>query len=148
MTKVQNPCNEINFWVEDSIPGCFLIGSDIIASYPLPYSDFEQWLLSINRIGCFYDDGDYSTGDIIVTLEDVLESIDPTELNDLIDEFMKKNVLPKSGIEFEKLLQAYKFPEMWDFANTPTEDKYRDVEGQQRPNTYNPQQEKELLKTI
>ena len=146
MCNLQKKSNILHFWVKSQIPGAFMVESDLIEDYCLVWSDFEEWLLNINRIGCFYDDHPESTGDIIITLEDVME--DETELNDLINDYFMENIIPKSGIEFEHLLQAYKHANMWDSIPMPTADKYAEIEGQQRPQPEHPKEEKELLKTI
>jgi hypothetical protein len=129
MCNLQKFIETLNFWIieSDEVKESFLIGSDLIQDTVVTFGELEDWLISINKIGCWYSD----EGDIMVTLEDVIEESSAYELNVILDNFMKENILPTCGEEFDIIHKDEKFMEMHD-APMPVSDTYEEVEEQEK----------------
>ena len=145
MSNLSFNYQELNFWVLKFSPNSILVGSDLFeGTITVEDGDFEQFLLSIHRIGTYYND--YLNTDDTYTYEEFMKETEPAEINDLLDEYLKDKISTMDANEYETFTSNLRSSDMYDILPFPTPQQAAAQAGSQRVGSWEDlQEERELI---
>jgi len=130
----------LNFWVLNFTNDAIIVGSDLIeGTITVDDGDFEQFLLSLNRIGTYYND--YTQDDDTYTYEEFMKDTDLYEIDNLLDEYIKDKLSTMDANEYETFTSNLRSSDMYDSLPFPTPQQAAAQAGSQRAGSWEDLQE-------
>ena len=130
----------LNFWVLNFSNDAIIVGSDLFeGTITVEDGDFEQFLLSLNRIGTYYND--YLNTDDTYTYEEFMKETEPAEINDILDEYLKDKINQMDDNEYESFTANLRSSDMYDSLPFPTPQQAEAQAGSQRVGSWEDFQE-------
>ena len=135
----------LNFWALKFTNDAIIVGSDIFeGTIEVTDGDFEQFLLSIHRIGTYYND--YTKDDDTYTYEEFMAETDLYEIDNLLDEYLKDKIIKMDANEYESFTANLRSSDMYDSIPFPTPQQAAAQAGSQRGGSWEDlQEERELI---
>ena len=130
----------LNFWALKFTANSIIVGSDLFeGTIEVTDGDFENFLLSIHRIGTYYND--YLNTDDTYTYEEFMQETDLFEIDNLLDEYIKDKLSQMDANEYESFTANLRNSEMYDSIPMPTEAQAAAQAGSQRAGNWEDLQE-------
>lgn len=140
MSNLQFNNQVLNFWALKFTNDAIIVGSDLFeGTITVEDGDFEQFLLSLNRIGTYYND--YLNTDDTYTYEEFMKETEPAEINDLLDEYLKDKINQMDANEYESFTANLRSSDMYDSLPFPTPQQAEAQAGSQRVGSWEDLQE-------
>jgi len=145
MSNLQFNNQVLNFWALKFTANSILVGSDLFeGTINVSDGDFENFLLSIHRIGTYYND--YTQDDDTYTYEEFMAETDLYEIDNLLDEYIKDKLSQMDANEYESFTANLRGPQMYDSIPFPTPQQAEAAAGSQRVSCWEDlQEERELI---
>ena len=140
MSNLQFNNQVLNFWALKFTNDAIIVGSDLFeGTITVEDGDFEQFLLSLNRIGTYYND--YLNTDDTYTYEEFMKETEPAEINHLLDEYLKDKINQMDANEYESFTANLRSSDMYDSLPFPTPQQAEAQAGSQRVGSWEDLQE-------
>ncbi len=145
MSNLQFNNQVLNFWALNFTNDAIIVGSDLFeGTIEVTDGDFENFLLSIHRIGTYYND--YLNTDDTYTYEEFMKETDLAEIDTLLDEYLKDKISQMDANEYERFTANLRSSDMYNSIPFPTPQQAAAEAGSQRVSCWEElQDEKELI---
>ena len=140
MSNLQFNNQVLNFWALKFTNDAIIVGSDLLeGTIEVTDGDFENFLLSIHRIGTYYND--YLNTDDTYTYEEFMQETDLSEIDTLLDEYIKDKLSQMDANEYESFTANLRGPQMYNSIPFPTPQQAEAQAGSQRAGSWEDLQE-------
>lgn len=145
MSNLQFNNQVLNFWALKFTNDAIIVGSDLLeGTITVSDGDFEQFLLSINKIGTYYND--YTQDDDTYTYEQYMKDTELADIDNLLDEYLKDKISQMDANEYESFTSNLRSSDMYDSLPFPTPQQAEAQAGSQRVGSWEDlQEERELI---